>query len=264
MQAAFFRLVRDGAIVIQKDGTGRKGPFRVRLGRDVPPGAPHEAWILDAVRAAGDGVELRRLVRQLGRKQSGFGRELARDAVAHDLIDGERLQTRNGLRVTGLVLMFLAFAGAVSLALAVPALGPAPMLLAAALLVVAFVYLLTSAGMNVLSARGRREAAAWTARGAELKAVIKRGTDGYSAADFERWFPAAIGAGIGGKWLKAFAPRLEREGADLTWLSAMGSPDQAAASLAAIIAVSGATHAGASGAGGAGAAGAGGGASGAG
>jgi hypothetical protein len=264
LQSALFRLVREGVVVIEKRGSGRKGPFAVRLGRDAGALAPHEQWVVDAVRAAGDGTDLRRLVRQLGRKQHVFSRALMQDATSLDLVDTERRQTRRGLRVTGFVLMFMAFAGAAALALAVPALGPAPMLLAAALLIVAFIYLLTSAGMNVLCAQGRRDAARWAARAAALKDTVRRGVDGSSVAEFERWFPAAIGAGLGGKWLKAFTPILEREGADVGWLRAMGRPDEAAASLAAIIVVSGATHAGASGAGGAGAAGAGGGASGAG
>jgi hypothetical protein len=116
-------------------------------------------------------------------------------------------------------------------------------------------YLAVSGGMSVLSEAGVREAARWRARVAELRDIVKRGVSGQSPQDFERWFPLAIGAGLGRQWLNAFAPLLAAGNPELAWLKLIGSPADAMASLGTMMAISGSSHSGGAGSGGGGAGG---------
>lgn len=266
--AAFFRLVRDGFLVVEKRGAAsrwRGGSFDVTLGAAPgfgPAAAPHESWILDAVREQGAKADMRRLISQLSRRQRAFRAAVIAEAADRGWIEPERRRARGGLFVTGLVLVLSGLVGAMAVLLLVTdRLGPAPVILPAVILLVGLIYIVVASALSMLSEAGVREAARWQARVEELKNIIKGGVTGQSPKDFERWFPLAIGAGLGGKWLKAFESQLSSDGADLAWLKAMGSPADAAHSLAMMVAVSGASHSG--GAGGAGG-GAGGGSSGAG
>jgi hypothetical protein len=269
IQSAFFRLVRDGQLIVEKRAGAsrwRGGAFDVRIGEppefEVAEPAPHETWILDAVRRnfepGGTKADLRRLMMRMSRRQIEFRARLAREGIARGWIDVERHRARAWLLITGLVLIFSGLFGGIATLMLEPSLGPAPSALPAVVVVVGLVYVVVSMGMSVLSESGLREAAAWRARVGELKAIIKKGVDVESPKDFERWFPLAIGAGIGGRWLRAFWPQLIAGNSEIAWLQALGSPADAAASLAIIIAVSGASHAGGAG----GSAGAGGGAGG--
>lgn len=265
MQAAFFRLVRDGYLVVEKrgdEGRRRSRAFDVTIGPAGGSLAAHESWIVDAVRHEPAPADLRTLMTRLTRRQRAFARVLMPDAVSRGWIDPERRRARSGLLATGFVLLVTALLCAMALQLIWPDLGPAPLSLPAVTFVVGLIYIFVSRVMSQVSAEGRREAERWRARVTELKAVIRNGVSGQSPADFDRWFPLAIGAGLGGAWLKAFAAELAASGSEIGWLRAMGSPADAAASLAMIVAISGASHAGGSGAGAAG--GAGGGSSGAG
>lgn len=277
MQSAFFRLVRDGQLVVQKHpgvSRWRGGAFDVRLRQppefEVAEPAPHETWILNAVQSQLDPatatVDLRRLMMRLSRRQREFRVQLVGEAISRGWIDVERHRARAWLLITGVVLIFSALLGAMVTLLLEPRFGPAPSLLPAAVFIVGLVYVAVAGGMSALSEAGLREAAGWRARVAELKAIIKNGVASQSPKDFERWFPLAIGAGIGGRWLRAFGPQLVAGNADIAWLAAMGAPADAYASLAVIVAVSGATHSGGAVGGGSGGAGgaAGGGSSGAG
>lgn len=261
MQAAFFRLVRDGQLTMTKrDGGRRRSPaFDVSLGA---PGAaaPHEQWMVDDVRAAGSPADFRKLMQRWSRKKGEFLKRLRAEATANGWLHAERVKSRGGLMATGFALMIIALVTALAIALLAPKLGPAPLSLAGVTFAVGIIYIVVSNAMSLLAEPGIREAARWDARVAELKEIVKHGVSGQSTRDFERWFPTAIAAGFGGKWLKAFAAQLSDEGAELAWLTALGSPADAAAALAVIVAASTATHGG--GAGGAG--GAGGGSSGAG
>ncbi len=268
MQSAFFRMVRDGFVIIEKRGDRRGwrgAAFDVTLGSAAMPGAlvdaPHEEWILSGVRSEGARPDMRRLMLRLSRRQREFRVMLMGEAASRGWIDIERQLARRWLSATGRVLVVtgLVCAGA-TLALA-DRFGPAPAAIPAVVFLVGLIYIIVAGVMSVFSESGVREAARWQARVDELKNTIKDGVSGQSPKDFERWFPLAIGAGIGAKWLRAFDAQLAASGADLGWLKAMGSPADAASSLAAMVAISGASHAG--GAGGAGG-GAGGGSSGAG
>jgi hypothetical protein len=260
MQAAFFRLVRDGQLTMTKRAGGRmRSAFDVSIGA---PGAtaPHEQWIVDEVRAAGSPTDFRKLMQRWSRKKGEFLKRLRAEATTNGWLHAERVKSRGGLMATGFVLMIVALVTALAIALLAPRLGPAPLSLAGVTFAVGIIYIVVSNAMSLLAEPGLREAASWDARVAELKDIVKHGVSGHSTRDFERWFPIAIAAGFGGKWLKAFASQLTEAGAELAWLKALGSPADAAASLAVIVAASTATHGG--GAGGAG--GAGGGSSGAG
>lgn len=261
LQAAFFRMVRDGVLVVEKRSPGRlRWPaFNVTLGAERSDGideiAPHEAWILDGIRRETANPDLRRVMMRLSRRQREFRTALTKEAIARGWIDIERQRARTGLMATALVLVFAGLLGAMAV-LALPGrLGLVPVVVPASLFLVGFIYLIVSAAMSVLSEAGFREAAAWRARVAELKSLIKTGVSGQSLQDFERWFPLAIGAGIGRRWLKAFAPQLAAGSQELGWLNAMGSPADAAASLAMLVAISGASHSGGSGGAGGGAGG---------
>jgi uncharacterized membrane protein len=133
-------------------------------------------------------------------------------------------------------------------------LGPVPIAIPVVVIVTGLIYIIVSAAMSVKSEAALAEAPRWRARVAELEQIIAGGVSGQSPLDFERWFPLAIAAGIGAKWLRAFREQLQASGADLAWMKLMGSPAEAAASLEMMVIASGASHGGA-GAGGAGAAG---------
>jgi hypothetical protein len=260
MLASFFRLVRDGYLNVAKRGESsrwRGGAFDVTVGSAPGLGAsvaPHESWILDAVREQGAKADLRRLISQFSRRQRAFRAAVIAETAERGWIEEERRRARGGLVMTGVVLVFSGLFGSMAmLLLLTDRLGPAPVILPAVILLVGLVYIIVASAMSMLSESGVTEAARWQARVGELKNIIKDGASGQSPKDFERWFPLAIGAGVGGKWLKAFDAQLASGSADLSWLSAMGSPAEAAHSLAMMVAVSGASHSG--GAGGAGGAG---------
>lgn len=264
LQAAFFRLVRDGQLVVTKTGEKRwfKGPaFTVTLGVAGPQTA-HEQWIMSAVTGEAGAVELRRLTTKFMRRQKGFHRALREEMTSLGWIDADRSSTAQALTVAGVVMLVfsLVLAGAVA-ALLMDSVGPALLAMPAGLCVDAIIFLVGGSAMSRLSETGERSAARWRARVTECRQVMRAGGAGASLRDFERWLPLAIGAGFGGRWLKTFDGPLREEGREMSWLKAMGSPDDARASIAMIVAISGASHAG--GAGGAGG-GAGGGSSGAG
>ncbi len=256
MQSAFFRLVRDGHLVVAKRGERsrwRGAAFDVSIAAGAPDAghlAPHEAWVVDAIRNEGATRDMRRLMLRLSRRQRAFRTSLMTEAVARGWIDAERQCARSGLLVAGLVLMLSGLVGALSLLLFAGRLGAAPIAIPGAILIVGIVFLIVSSAMSVLSEAGLREAARWQARLAELKEIIKGGVSGRSTQDFERWFPLAIGAGLGSRWLKAFEAQLTAAGASIGWLKALGSPADAAASLAMMVAVTGSSHSGGGGAGG--------------
>lgn len=267
MQSAFFRLVRDGHLLVAKRGEPsrwRTQSFDVTLNPAPPVGAaiaPHESWILEAVREDGGTSDMRKLVTRLSRRQHAFRKGLIDEATSRGWIDAERIRARGGLFLTGLVLVVFGVVASIAVLVLASGLGPAPVALPGVILLMGLVYVVVASAMSMLSESGVNEGARWQARVVELKAIIKGGVSGHSPQDFDRWFPVAIAAGIGGRWLKVFEPQLTASGAELGWLRAMGSPADAAASLAMMVAVTGASHSG--GAGGAGG-GAGGGSSGAG
>lgn len=263
LQAAFFRLVRDGQLVVEKTADGRwyRGrTFSVKTGK---PGdsAPHERWILDGVAKEGGVADLRRLTTKFARRQSGFSATLRNELIAGGRLDADRMATANALVVAGVVLLVLAAIGAAVLGVFfADRLGPALLAIPAGVFVDALAFIIGGSVLSQLSELGERDAARWRARVAEIRQVIRARGAGFSLIDFERWLPLAIGIGQGGRWLKTFDLQLRAEGTDIAWMKTMGSPEDARASIAMIVAISGASHAGGAGGG----AGAGGGSSGAG
>lgn len=257
MQSAFFRFVRDEAIVVEKRAGGgrwRRAAFDVMLGPAAASAAgnaaPHEQWLLDKVKSEGAKVDLRRLMMRMTRRSGGFRIALKHDATTRGWMEPERQRARSGLFLTGLVLVVSGLVGSLAtLLLLADRLGPAPVVIPAVVFLMGLVYVVVASAMSTLSEPALREAARWQTRVAELKAMMKGGVSGHSPLEFERWFPLAIGAGLGGRWLKAFEPQLTAGGTDLVWLRAMGSPAEAAVSLATIVAVSGASHSGGAGGG---------------
>ena len=270
LQSAFFRLVRDGQLIVEKrPGSGKWRPaFDVKPGEpsefEVVEAAPHETWILNSVRSEAAPADLRRLMIRMSGRRREFQKVLTSEAIARGWVDAERQRARSWLVITGLVSVFAGLLGAIATLALEPRFGPAPTAIPASVVVVGIVFVVAAARTQILSDAGFREAAGWRARIAELKEIIKNGVTSQGPEDFARWFPLAIGAGIGGRWLKAFWAQLTADNSALGWLQAMGAPADAAASLATIIAVSGASHAGAGGGTGGAGGGAGGGSSGAG
>jgi hypothetical protein len=263
LQAAFFRLVRDGSVVVTKSSERRRfrGPtFTVTLGPAVPM-TMHERWIIDGIASQSGSVELRRLTTMFMQRQRGFHTALHTEMMTLGLLDADRVSTTRGLTAAGMVLMLLSLvaAGAVA-ALLVDRLGPALLAMPAGVFVDAIAFLIAGSAMSNLSEPGERAAARWRARVTELRQVMRLRGAGYSLQDFERWLPLAIGAGFGAGWLKAFDTQLAADSGEIAWIKTMGSVADARATMAMVIAISGASHAGGAGAG----AGAGGGSSGAG
>lgn len=255
MQAAFFRLVRDGYILIERRGASSKwrAAFDVSLKKpaDLRDFASHESWILESLRTQAGKADLRRTMTRWSRRQPRFRAALAADAASRGWIETERQRAQRWLLVTGFVLLFSGLLGVMALALLMDRLGPVPIAIPVVIIVTGLIYMIVSNGMSVKSEAALAEAARWRARVAELKEIIAGGVSGQSPLDFERWFPLAIAAGIGAKWLKAFREQLAASGADLEWLRAIGSPEDAVASLGMLVAISGASHSGSAGAGGA-------------
>jgi hypothetical protein len=262
LQAAFFRLVRDGQLIVEKRaGTSSRRAFDVRVG-ESGFASLHEAWIIDAVRAAA-GADLRRLTSRFVRRQRAFSKVLRDDVASRGYLDADREATSRGLRITGLLVVLLAIVMLMGLAVfdvMSGSLGPAVLAIPAGLFVGGLLFIAVGASTSTLSDNGVREAARWRLRATQLRDVIKAGAGGESLREFERWFPFAIGAGLGGKWLRAFSARLREDGKDIEWMRLMGSPEDAHASLAMMVAMSGASN-GASGAGAGGGGAAGGGSS---
>ena len=257
LQAAFFRLVRDGQLVVEKTAAGRwyKGPeFSVKLGI-TGDSAPHEQWILDGVATAGGVADLRRLTTKLARRQRGFGATLRAELIAQGQLDPDRIATARALVVAGIALLVLAAVSAVVLdVFLADRLGQALLAMPAGVFADAVAFIIAGSVLSLLSEKGARDAARWRARVAEIRQVIRAKGAGYSLTDFERWLPIAIGAGMGGPWVRAFDAQLRAEGTEIAWMKAMGSPADARASIAMIVAISGASHSGGAG-GGAGAGG---------
>lgn len=255
MQAAFYRLVRDGMLIVEKStatGWMRSRAFVVKVGV-VGSVRPHEQWILDGVANAGESADLRRLTSRLMRRTSGFQTVLKRELDAAGRLDADRTATSDGLLLAGFVLLGVAVIASVVLAAAfAERYGLGILAMPIGVFVDALLFLLASRSMSALSEAGEREAARWRARVAELRQVIRTRAAGNSLHDFETWLPVAIGAGLGGQWLKAFDAQLTADGADIAWMKSMGSAEDARASLAMMVAISGASHAGGAGVGGAG------------
>jgi hypothetical protein len=256
MQAAFYRLVRDGLLIVEKSpsagGWLRGRSFVVKTGV-AGIVQPHEQWILDGVANAGESADLRRLTSRLMRRTGGFQTVLKRELDASGRLDADRTSTSDGLLLAGFVLLGLAVISAVVLAaLFAERYGLAILAMPLGVFVDALMFVLTSRGISALSEAGEREAARWRARVTDLRQVIREKAAGRSLHDFEQWLPVAIGAGLGGQWLKAFDAQLKMDGADIAWMKSMGTPEDAHASLAMMVAISGASHSGGAGAGGAG------------
>lgn len=249
LQAAFFRLVRDGHVVVEKAG--------VRVGA---PGAvaPHEQWVIATV-AEGGTTNLRRLAARFNRRQRGFHRILREDMQAQGVIDADRATTSRGLRAAGLVLLGVAALGAMLLgALFVDSLGPALLAIPAGVFVDALAFMIAGQTMSTLSDGGVRASRRWQQRVAWMREVLSQ-NDGNPAsrglADFQQWLPLAIGAGLGKRWVKSFASQLREEGSQIEWLRAMGSPADALMMIDAMVVISSASHSGGGAAAGAGAGG---------
>ena len=237
VQAAFFRLVRDRAVVVEKIGT----VFTVTLGAKSAA-ASHERWIIDAVAAAGGPIELRALTTTLMRGQRGFHAALRADMLAQGWLDTDRMSTSRGLTRAGVVLLLIALTSLAAMAIfLIGSLGPAVMAIPAAVFLDSVGFLVGGQVLSRLSDLGTHEAARWQARVIELRAVA-RGADGHTLGEFEQWFPLAIGAGFGGRWLKGFRPQLQSSGAELGWVKLMGSPEDLDVALDAVMAESGASH----------------------
>lgn len=255
LQAAFFRLVRDGRVVVEKtrDKTFVRGPaFAVRRGT-IGSVTPHEQWIIEHIAAEGGDVDLRRLMTKMTRRQSGFRRALDDELLTQGLLDADRRSTARGLRTAGFVLLCVATISALVLGVFfIDSLGPALLTIPAALFADAFMFFLGGEALSRLSDAGENAAVQWRLRVAELRQVIKQPGAARSLSEFERGLPLAIGAGLGGRWLKKFEAQLSAEGADIAWLKAMGSAADVQASLAVMVAISGASHGGGAGGGAAG------------
>lgn len=253
VQAAFFRLVRDGALVIARV-EGRRHHFTVTHGRPTPL-AGHEQWIIDRVGSAPD-ADLSRVSRWLLRRQAEFDANVIGELRDRGWMDDSRASTSAALTTSGVVLTAVGLLSALVLALwLVPTLGPALLLIPAALLVDAAAFVIGAHQLSLLSIEGERVRARWQRRLTELRQVERSG--GESLDVFQRWLPLMVGTGEARRWLKAFDAALRASGAGIPWLREMGSMDDAGAMIAMVAGASGATHAG----GAAGVAGAGGGSS---
>lgn len=245
LQAAFFRLVRDGAIAVRKtsEASGVRAPvFTVTL-QSPDAVSSHERWIIEAVREAGP-IALGPLATRLMRSQRAFDAALRADMSAQGWLDADRVTTARGLRTAGIVLMLIALASLAGMAISlVPQWGPGLMAIPAAVFVDGVGFVLGSQLLSRLSDAGEHEAARWRARVAELRVVVKAGA-GQSIGEFDRWLPLAIGAGLGTKWVKTFAGPLRDQGRELGWMAAMGAPEDVQGALHAVILTAGATHSG--------------------
>lgn len=253
LQATFFRLVRDGQLVVEQTSGARivkSAAFAVRRGvlRDA---APHEQWIVDAVPVTGT-IDLRRLMAIVFRRRLRFQRAVGRDMTALGLVDIDRLTTARGLRAAGVVLLGVAGVGAAILAAwFVDSLGAALLAMPAAVFIDALAFLIAGQMLETLSDAGERASQQWQQRAAWMRDVVSQ-RDGDSAPrgipEFEQWLPFAIGAGLGKRWVKRFDDALRKSGSQIEWLNAMGTAADALVTMDMMIAVSSASH-GSSGAG---------------
>jgi len=234
LQAAFFRLVRDGRLVVEKTRDKRwfQGPaFAVTVGT---PGtaAPYERWILDGVTGEGGRVDLRRLTAKFMRRQKGFHDALRAEMNGQGLLDEDRMATARALTAAGIVLIIgAAITAAILGVFFVESLGPALLAIPGGIAIDAFLFALGAEALSRLSESGERASARWRARATELRQVMKAGGACSSLADFERWLPLGIGGGVGGRWLKTFDAQLCAEGIDIVWLKSMGSAEDARRSI---------------------------------
>ena len=245
LHAAVFQLLQHGHLVLTRCPAGRgAAAFTVTRGA-AGAVAGHEQWIIDSVSTDGD--DLARWQQRLLRQWPPFRARVIAELTAHGWHDAERRETVSSLRQAGWALVVLGVVSALVLAgWLAPIFGPALLFLPAALVIDGVAFVVGASGVPVLSATGEVESARWHRRVLDLRRIMTSPAETDAVGVFSQWLPLAVGAGCARPWVKAFGAALRRDGADLAWMRAMGSPDDAMATMMAVVAAAGASHAGGS------------------
>jgi hypothetical protein len=263
--ATLFALAERGELTINEETKRAWGQrhFTVLRRSAHRPVATYEQVVLDVIFTdkdqAQDSVPLDKARSRLTRHFKRFRRALENELNAHRLLDADRAAVRHRFGVVSVVSLLIA--GCVALPLAILALdtyGGWPLIIPAALAILAFVSLICHASHTKLSNEGVRRARYWRGFRDYLKEVAHDRTP-VPASGIDRLVPYAVALGIADGWAR-FLKKHKRPVP--SWFNAAAAGDSAPAFVA-FVAYSGVTAGGGAGGHG-GAGGAGGGASGAG
>lgn len=260
--ASLFAIADRGDVEIREQrGTfGQRDFLVVRRGRSSGPAAGHEQTVLDIIfrgRSGDEGsVRLGQARSRLTRRFREFSKQVMRELADAGLLDAARKAIRTRYNAAGVILLIVGGLAAIPAAWLIGQYGGWPLLIPAAIGVIAIAAFIFGATITPLSNDGVRRSARWRAYRKYLTAVARDKQQPHGVQP-SAVLPFAVALGLAGAWSKF----LKRHGAPVpAWFHAEGRSD-AFAAFPAFIATGG--SGGASGAGGGHGGAAGGGASGA-
>jgi hypothetical protein len=262
--ATLFALAERGELTISEEPKRTWGQRRFTVARRPArrPVAPYEQALLDTIfiddEKVSDTVTLDKARSRLTRHFKRFRRAVETELNTHRLLDADRAAVRHRFGLISLVLFLVACFVALPLGLLLlNAYGGWPMMIAAAVALVAFISLICYSAHTPLSNEGVRRARYWRGFRDYLKDVVHDRTP-IPPGGTDRLLPYAVTLGLAHSWSKFLT---KHKLAVPPWFHS-ATPHESAPAFVAFVAYGGAP-AGGSGGGGAGAGGAGGGASGA-
>ena len=211
--AALFGLADRDELTIVEEDRGFLGQRNYLL-RRTPHGkplAPSESALLAAVFDGDErnAVSLATARRRVVRRFRSFAAAVRQELRAKGLLDDDRSRVRLRYRNLAIALFILTSAGVGAAGVFMPVYGPWPMLIPAAVVVVAIISLIVSASSTPLSNEGLRRAAAWRSFGSHLKSVA-HDRDRLTVESATRVLPFAVTLGLASAWAKYISAASER------------------------------------------------------
>jgi hypothetical protein len=204
--AALFALAERGVVSIKEDPKRAWGvrSFEITRGAQTAPLAEHESALLDIIFKDGSGhVSLSKARTALTHRWKAFRTAVETELRKAGFMDAGRAAHRQRYLGLALVLLFVGLAGFGLCLPFVDRSGPWPLLLPAAVLLVALASLIFGSSETPLSNEGIRRGEAWRAYRAHLKSPQDAEPRwGASASADARILPYAVALGLAGAWAK--------------------------------------------------------------
>jgi hypothetical protein len=242
--AALLDLAARGAIRIEEAEPGSRftrHEFRILPGDRSLARAEHERELIDLLFRTKSGSrssvklsEFGKILQSPGR-WNRFTQAVRGDLRSSGLIDPAREHTRSTVNAVAIGLILLAVVGFIATAPFVNQMGPASLLMAGAVLLVALSGFIVASTLPMLTDAGQRRAGLWAAHGRYLKDLGKGRATPPSADMFGRALPYAAGFGVAVAWAKALEKHGMKTGAP--WLQALARHEDSGGNMAATIAM---------------------------
>jgi Predicted membrane protein (DUF2207) N-terminal domain len=208
LRAALFGLAQRGVVSLSPgQATGEPAGVTADLSGEAAA-LDHERVVLDELwlDRAGQSLPVNTILSRLHHTRKTFRRALLKDLEQAGLVDPDRVVAARGLRASGVLVVALGLAGAITVPFVLTTFGSWPIFVPICTVLMGAMFWVGGGRLLLLNDDGQLARASWQLRLRQLRAVASGREAGGTAADLARWLPVAAGLGMGRAWAQARPP----------------------------------------------------------